>query len=188
MIVIGTPVRDTVHVGYAFDLVALVRRTPDVVFPIVKGTLLCNSRAMIAESALVAGASHILFIDSDMRFPADVAERLLLCDMDIVAVNCKQRTQDEWTARKDGKFISSDGRSGLEEVDTVGFGVMLVKIEVFASLQKPWFDTPYDFDTCKHVGEDVYFCTTARFKGYKIFIDHDLSREIGHIGEVEHRA
>jgi hypothetical protein len=35
------------------------------------------------------------------------------------------------------------------------------------------------------MGEDVFFCKKARELGHKIYIDHDVSHEIGHIGTFE---
>jgi hypothetical protein len=128
-------------------------------------------------------ASHVLFIDSDMRFPSDTLERLLKHDVDIVGANCVQRTQKQFTARKNGEFVSSIGKTGIEEVDTLGFGVTLIKAEVFEKMEEPWFHTPFDGN--KHVGEDVYFSTMAGKNGYKIYIDHDLSQHIKHAGLVE---
>jgi hypothetical protein len=36
-----------------------------------------------------------------------------------------------------------------------------------------------------YIGEDVFFCQKAAAAGFKIWIDHDVSKEIGHIGTFE---
>lgn len=183
MIVIATPTRREVEVGFTYDLINLVKETSDVVFSYSQGTLLSNLRTLLAKTSLERGASHILFIDSDMRFPSDALKTLLLHDVDIIGANCMQRTQNSTTARKNGNFITSKGKTGIEEVDTIGFGFTLIKTEVFKKLKAPWFATPWD--GTKHVGEDIYFCTMAKEAGYKIIVDHDLSKEIKHIGNIE---
>ncbi len=185
MILIATPTRDTVNSKFTYDLVNLVKESPDTAFAISEGSLLPNLRSLLVKAAQKAGATHILFIDSDMRFPADTVKRLLAHNVDIVGANCKQRTQNEWTARKDGKFISSEGKTGLEEVDTLGFGVTLIKLSVFEKLSEPYFHTPFDTQERKHVGEDVYFSTIVKESGLKIFIDHDISKQVKHAGLVE---
>lgn len=187
MITLCTPTRESVLLEFVYSLVNLVKVTPDVVFTATKGTYLNNMRSMLVKTSIDNGASHILFIDSDMSFPPDTAKRLLAHNLDIVGANCKQRVVDQTTVRKGDKFISSKDKTGLEEVDTLGFGVTLIKTNVFKKLPLPWFDMPWDEKEEKHVGEDVYFCTTARRLGYRIWVDHDLSQDIGHLGLQEFR-
>jgi hypothetical protein len=61
---------------------------------------------------------------------------------------------------------------------------MLIKREVFEGMSEPWFDMPWQ-TTRGYMGEDVFFCKKAQELGYKVYIDHDVSHEIGHIGTFE---
>ena len=191
MIGICTPTRDTVGAGFAFDLAQLMKRknSDDVEFFLVQGTLLSNMRNVLVRKVLDTHlCKYVLFIDSDMRFPVDLVDRLLAHDLPIVAANCRQRTQKGWTARKGDDFVSSENKTGLEEVDTVGTGVMLIKDEVFWRMGVdggPWFFSPWDTQEKKMIGEDVYFCVKAKEAGFKIMVDHDLSQDIKHVGSVE---
>lgn len=182
--VICTPARDTVQATFTADLVALLKYSPEAKWMLCQGSYIPNNRIKLVHTAMEAGASYILFIDSDMRFPPDTIGRLLKADKDIVGANCKQRSQNEWTARKNGKFINSTDQKGLEEVDTLGFGVTLIDMKVF-KIPEPWFAMPYHTQDKKLIGEDVYFCTVAKEQGFKIWIDHDLSQEVKHTGTVE---
>jgi hypothetical protein len=182
MIVIATPTRDSMNAYYTIDLVALIQESSDIEYVVSLGTYLPNLRTSLVDYAVKKEASHILFIDSDMRFPKDSLKRLLSHDLDIVGANCKQRTQNEFTARKEDKFISSKDKTGLEEVDTLGFGVTLIRTSIF-DLSEPWFGMP--FDGKKYIGEDVFFCHKAKEKGYQVWVDHDLSKEVKHIGAIE---
>lgn len=189
MIVLATPTRDTVTAGFTADLVKLIRRhaaTDDITlhWAALIGIYIANLRQYGVTLAQGMGASHILFVDSDMRFPADTLDRLVAADKDIVAANYVQRTAPQWwTSRFDGEWISSVGRTGLQEVEAVGFGVILIRLSVFDALARPWFDTPYDGQN--HVGEDLYFCQQARNAGFSVWIDHDLSQQVRHQGTVE---
>lgn len=185
MIAIATPSRDMVHSTYVFDLVQLMQRTKqDITYPLVQGTIVQAVRQAIAEAALAAGVSHILFIDSDMRFPPDTLDRLVAHDKPFVAANCRHRVlADRCTAFKDGQPVSSEGRTGLESVDSVGFGVALIDAAVLRRMNRPYFGVPWDGS--KFVGEDVYFCHHAREAGFAIWIDHDLSKDVRHTGAVE---
>ena len=185
MILIATPTRDNVSAGFTADLVKLTRRHPDARWAALTGIYISNLRQMGVKLAQEAGASHILFIDSDMRFPDNTLDRLLDANQPIVAANYVQRTAPQWwTARRDGSWMSSVERSGLQEVDAVGFGVMLIHMPVFDVLARPWFDTPYDGHN--HHGEDFYFCHKAINAGFSVWIDHDLSQSVRHQGMVEH--
>lgn len=184
MIVVATPTRDTVTAGFAGDLVKLCRRHPDLRFAALLGIYIANLRQMGVTLARQVGASHILFLDSDMRFPEDTLDRLLAAGKDIVAANYVQRTMPEWwVARKQGASVSSAGRTGYERVESVGCGVMLITLSVFDTLPQPWFSTP--FNGSEHIGEDLYFCQHARAKRFDVWIDHDLSQAVGHTSAIE---
>jgi len=189
MVVIATPTRGEILGRTVSDLIQLIKYSPETEWMLAEGTYLNNLRTILVDTAVAAKASHILFIDSDMRFPKDSLERLLKHKKEIVGANYRQRTQDQFCASKGDKFISSGGKKGLEEVDSVGFGVLLVDTTVFTSplraVPKDAFAMPFDTSQGKFVGEDVYFCTMAKDRGFKVWIDHDLSQEVRHTGMVE---
>ena len=194
IIAVCTPARDMVHTQYAYCLVNMVAyhacNTDDRIdLKIMQGTLIQNQRAELALDAMREGCSHILFIDSDMTFPQDMIQRLLAHDLDIVATNCARRRMPTGPTAKIGNKLvySTLDDHGLQEVDTIGMGVMLIKADVFRKMSEPWFETPWRNDKRGYVGEDVFFCFKAKEIGYKIYIDHDVSREIGHIGTFEFR-
>lgn len=178
MIAICTPTKDTVNAGFAFDLVRLIQRFPDSLFIVSQGTILPNQRTQLTKRVIEKLFSHILFIDSDMRFPEDTIERLMSHDKDIIGANCRQR-QSELTTTG----ITSLAKTGLEEVEKIGFGVTLIKTDLFMKIPEPWFATPFDGE--QFVGEDIFFCRKAKENGFKIFVDHDLSKEVKHIGSYE---
>ena len=64
-----------------------------------------------------------------------------------------------------------------------GFGVLLTDMKVFGDGLAPLFQTPWGADTSHIIGEDIMFCHAARQQGYQLFIDHDLSRQVKHVGQ-----
>jgi len=196
-IALATPARDMVHTMFTYDLVNMVAyhtlNTNDAVsLKISQGTLIANQRAELCLDAMREKCTHVLFIDSDMRFPQDMIERLLVHDLDIVATNCARRrmptgpTAQIYKENGERELVYTMPEStGLQEVGSVGMGVMLIKANVFATLSEPWFETPWRHDKRGYIGEDVFFCKKAREAGFKIWIDHDVSKEIGHIGMFE---
>lgn len=193
---ICVPARETVNTGFSYDLAMLAARfygnapagtTFNLNF--LNGTLIADQRTKLVELSLKQGATHILFLDSDMRFPSYLVEKLAAHDKDIVACNyATRRLPVKTVAFKDFanlSYIYSLDKNGLEECDAVGMGAMLVKAEVFRKLPYPWFQIHYLPSARMWAGEDMYFCQLAKANSYKIWIDHDLSKDIRHIGSFE---
>jgi hypothetical protein len=166
--------------------------TDAISLKIMQGTIIQNQRADLCLDAMREGCSHILFIDSDMTFPQDMVQRLLKHDVDIVAANCARRRMptgptaqnyDENGVRT--MVYTMPDSTGLEEVGSIGTGIMLIKKEVFHNMSEPWFDMPWQTGKRGYMGEDVFFCKKAQELGFKVYIDHDVSKEIGHIGTFE---
>ena len=187
------PCRDVVDSGFAFDLARCVAAhtaaTRDRVLLFQnQGTLIVNQRQELAQASLDVGATHILFIDADMRFPKDAIFRLLQRDEAIVAVNYSTRKlplqpvafRDDTTTER---VYTEQDDTGLESVAAIGMGLMLIKAEVFHKMPKPWFFVPYQNGI--YTGEDIFFCRTAREFGFEVLLDHDLSKEVRHIGAFE---
>lgn len=197
------PTRDFVNSGFAFDLAKLVGHTVGttnhkVVIYTSSGTLLSAQRQDLAKDAIAAECTHTLWLDSDMRFPKDSIIRLLKHDTGIVCGNyAKRRFPTEPIAVKkntpdmDATFINrvytEDDSTGLVEVDYCGMGVMLVKSEVYKSMEYPWFAIPWVPAAEDYIGEDVWFCRRAAQNGHKTYVDQDLSKQIFHIGTFEYK-
>jgi hypothetical protein len=58
---------------------------------------------------------------------------------------------------------------------------MMIKTEVFAKLEEPYFYFEQLPDN-KILGEDIYFCIKAKDVGIETWVDHELSMGIRHIG------
>lgn len=178
-IAICTPTRDSISAFIVFDLMNL-KTKENIFFATALGSILPQQRTSLVLGARASGASHILFIDSDMRFPPHTVDLLKSSKKDIIGVNCKHR-QDEnkWTSG-----VSSENVQGIQSVSTVGFGVTLIRLDVFSMIKEPWFATPYD--GTRFISDDVFFCRKTKESGIDIWIDHDLSQDIRHIGIKEY--
>lgn len=151
------------------------------------GSMLSQLRHdLVKESLQSPDATHVLFIDSDMIVPKDLVQRLLMHDKDFVGVNCVTRNfPPEFIAHDlDGKKIDSRGKTGLQKVQHVGAAVMLCKTEALRRLRPPLFLQDWIPAVGGYCGEDVYFCQVIRAADMDIWIDHDLSPQVFHIGTV----
>lgn len=198
-IAICVPCRDSVMSGFCFDLAKLIgyhsRATDDEIIILqMSGTLIFSQRETLADQALADGAEAILWIDSDMRFPANTLEVMLSRNLPILGVNATTRREPilptamnlnikddshEW------QKVESRGKDGAEQVTAVGFGVTLTRADVFKTMPKPWFDILWTASG-GIIGEDVHFCIKAQDFGIDTYVDHDLSPLIKHIGIKEY--
>lgn len=162
----------------------------------VTGSILPRARMKVVQHAWEHEASHILFLDSDHTFPRNMLHRLILHDKDVVAVNCVTKTiPAQPTARYapcDGDpgygvpVFSDENKHGLEEVWRVGTGIMLIKTAVFHKIGLKNFSMFFKDDVNDYQGEDWTMAEAMHNAGYKLYVDHDLSRECGHVGYFEY--
>ena len=74
----------------------------------------------------------------------------------------------------------------LEQVWRVGTGVMLIDLAIISRLQQPWFKVSWG-DENDQYGEDWWFCSKVEEAGIPIWVDHDLSWQVGHLGPFEYQ-
>ncbi len=193
------PCKDIVQAGFSYDFTRLACNLAvsnhDLAIYQSQGTLIADQRVNLAKEAIAEGAEWLLWVDSDMRFPATAGVQLLAHNKPIVAANYVTRRIpvepvafnyaneiDAW--RRVATYTTS---TGLEQVDCVGMGLMLTHRDVFKNMPDPWFHLAYSTKNTKFHGEDVYFCMNAGKAGFPTLIDHDLSKQVGHIGIMEFR-
>ena len=146
--------------------------------------MLVQSRHNLIVAALKDKCTHIMCLDSDMTFPRDTFIRLYQRDKDAIGVNATTRAYPVMHIAHDlkGKRISSAGKSGVQKVQHVGLAVMLMKAEIFGRIEPPLFMMEWIPEMGSYCGEDVYFCAKLQHAGVDVYIDHDLSNEVGHLG------
>lgn len=181
------PSYDKWDVQFALSLIALLDyhrgdESLDIqLFTRISGILPASRQALV-ELAVEAGCDWILFLDCDQTFPKDTLARLAGHRNALVAANCPRRDGTSLAVRMSPEAI------GLVETGTLPFGVVLIKTEVFDHVARPYFD--FEWNSLGNglgyfTGEDVSFSHKCINAGMKLFIDADLSKEIGHIGRKE---
>lgn len=151
-------------------------------------SLLARSRQECLEDALLHNCTHALFIDADQAFPQDTAHQLLKWNKPVVAANIAVKTMPSFpTARLRGATsfgipLESRGKVGLEKVWRIGTGVMMIDLSILKDIEKPWFEVCYSKANAQFIGEDWFFLGKVEKAGHDIYVDHDLSKHIGHTG------
>ena len=204
------PTHPKVDALFAYDLAQMMAFTASVMpehcsigLHMNIGTYIHKSRTELLQDALEQGATHLLWLDSDMRFPQDTAIRLLQRQLPFVEINYSMRVMPpDFVGIKriprgddptDGERLkTTDETEGLEECDALGFGCFMMEAATLAKLPDPDYTPWFWFEKTKfgqEIGEDVYFCLNMiqEHLGERIFCDHDLSKECGHLGQLEYK-
>jgi hypothetical protein len=189
-VAICVPVRDHVTAAFSYSLAMLMKKCGETglktTLHMVIGSEIASQRQQLVSTALLADCTHILWLDSDMKFPVDILQKLLASKQDIIACNYSTRAAPylpvAFKSDTDMDIRLTKEEKGIQPVCAVGLGCMLVKREVYESIPIPHFGVEWNDDYSSLIGEDLYFCRKARKNGYKILIDCDLSNEISHIG------
>jgi len=175
---------------YAFAMARMmgsVRSFKRATYQIELGYATDIARCRLVRMVRQEHYSHTLFVDDDMSFPADGAERLFAHGKHIIAANYTCRVFPVLPlSGHNGMRVFSKGKTGLQQVDYAPTGFMLIDNSVFDKLDMPWFQTTFQpHDPENWMSDDVWFCNKARAAGFEIWVDHDLSNEIGHVGTME---
>lgn len=163
----------------------------EIRFVTVNGTLIGGMRNAIVRKARELECTHILWIDADMKFPPNAMERLLQRNKPVIGCNYPRRrspvrpTAAHLPTEKfpKGQLIYQDGQTGIQEIQYMGMGVCLTEMTVFEALPEPWFMIGWNSQTGEDIGEDVHFFRSLPSIGCKVYVDHDLSAEVKHIGQ-----
>lgn len=195
-VVISIPSKGFWEAEFGESLVGAVahmtRNLPNILLEMnsAHSSSLLDNRLNLVKLARETRPTHLFWADDDMVFPPDTIARLLRADKDIVGANCTSRKFPVIPyAVRDGRRVSSKGKTGLELVDQCGFGVVLVKMIVFDLIEKcypemPLFTFGWDRKRRETVSEDVFFFKQAGKAGFEAWVDHDLSNQVAHIGKV----
>lgn len=185
------PCRDHLHSAFAMCLAEMVKlntmNSLDTHVIMDASTVLLTQRERLASEARNVGAEYMLWLDSDMVFPASTALRLLAHKEDVVAANYVRRqlpakgvayeTIGDWQ-----NPLPFEPQDELVEVEGVGMGCMLVKTSILDDIAQPWFEFGWTPESNDWLGEDMIFCQKMAQAGHTIKIDTQLSMEMRHLG------
>jgi len=147
------------------------------------------ARQQMANLAINQGFDYLWMIDDDMIVPPDLFEKLVRHDKDVIAPLAFMRfyphkpviynvVEGYDTVTKQHYYqnyvVDRYPKNKLVECDAVGFGSVLIKVNILEKLEKPWFMV------MTGAGEDIHFCHRAKRAGFKIFMD--TSVKLAHLG------
>ena len=192
-ICIGIPSDDSVKANFSMAFAAMsfycgLRQMP-LAFCNHKGSLLPRNRNNLVADAKKLDCSHILQIDSDLTFPPHALERLLSHQKPVVGATYARRSQPHDNLAVPLNRQPVQNVSGLVAVDRLPTGLLLIQMEVFDKIKKPYFRFPTMEESDlmpegRIDGEDYYLCDAIRQAGYDVMLDVELSFDLIHWGEA----
>lgn len=157
----------------------------------VKGNGFALNRNLIVQEKLKPHHEWLWFIDDDNTFRPDILMRLLTRKVDLIQplVVTKKPPFQPYVYR----FDSESGRyhtplwdeipvSGVSEWDAVATGGLLIQRSVLDAVGYPWFEEGKT--SPDGLGEDLFFSTKAKQKGFRCFVDSD--NRMGHMTPLEY--
>lgn len=191
-VMVAVPCGEQVAEGFALDLALMmayttfVKPTMEVGLYFLKGTYLPRARAALVEKALERNDTHMLWLDSDMRFPKDTLLRLLAHERPIVGANYATRQAPILPTMRDmERSYLFDGSEHLLPVHSMGMGCLLTATDVFRQMDKPYFAIGYNKEQDDYAGEDAFFAMKAQKAGFQVLMDTPLSEAVRHVGTME---
>lgn len=185
------PCRDHLHSAHALSLAEMVKfntmNNMDTHVFMDASTVLLTQRERLATQALELESDYILWLDSDIVFPATTAIRLLAHNEPVVAANYirRQLPAKGVAYQKIGEWedpLPFDIHDTLVEIEGIGMGCMLMKTDIFEKIPKPWFEFTWAPASNDFLGEDMNLCQKINNLGYSIKVDTILSQELRHLG------
>jgi hypothetical protein len=137
-----------------------------------------HARNVGAQQAVENNCTWLFFIDDDVAVPPDAYAKLKAHDKAIVSGLYFRRSppiNPVWLNKVNNEYVfqhSIDGK--LHTADLVGAGCLLIKVDVFRQITRPWFEWRVDrddLDKNDRLSEDFFFCQKAKQFGIEIHID-----------------
>lgn len=184
----AVPTTDYMHADFVNSLLklnhALTKSGIAVETRLVVGTLVYIARDRLAKAAVNEKFTHVLWLDSDMVFNADVVDDLLFCGKEMVCGAFVSRRPPyspcvyTSIARGDIRKVEDFGTQPFR-VDGCGFACVLTEVQLLA-------DVLQQYETCftptEYYGEDLAFCWRVGQIGREIWCEPTVRP--GHIAHV----
>lgn len=196
-LVIAVPTAGTARMGFTYSIAGLISRVAAEGIPsrpessiairmdVVESSVIHTNREQLARRAIDADMTHLLFLDDDMVFESNILDLMLGRRQSVVCTNYLIKTDkpDFVAVGLNGNRVPTLPASrGLAPIAYSGFGVSLFEVEVFKKTPQPWFLPKFIPESGTYTTEDNPFYERVRESGFQVYLDHDASKLISHLG------
>jgi hypothetical protein len=142
---------------------------------------MCFHRQQIMMQGIEENWSHVVFIDDDVTFPPHSIDALFYHKKPFIGINICKKIQHAVspTASRQFEAVTSEGKEGLEEVESTTMALFVSSVEEYKKIKPPYFMLSGNHPAT----DDNFYHSKIREAGHKIYIDHTLSNQCGHIGD-----
>jgi hypothetical protein len=163
----------------------------DMSLQIVESSNWIENREQIVEHALGTDRTHIMWLDDDMSFQPQILEILLGRRQRCVLSNYLIKT-DDWQEKPQYVAVDLDGKrvpvdktfTGIQPISYSGFGCSVMEVSIFKEVLFPRFLPKPNMEMKKYTTEDNPFFEKVREAGIPVYLDHDASKLLTHIGQA----
>lgn len=131
---------------------------------------------LLVDEATAQGCSHLFIVEDDSSFDPDTLMRLLAWDKPVVAGLCRSRSAPFRPYIYEGYNEQGLGwrplrpeDQGLIKVTATGMGGILIRMDVFEKLQRPYFQHAFEGEV--PWGQDVLFGIALAEAGVEVYCD-----------------
>jgi hypothetical protein len=193
----------TVNASFAVCVAALIATTAaqGIQLTIINAESSLNmvNRDYAVKEAKKQDCTHVFFLDSDMVFPADALLRLLDGDKPIIGTLYARRVHPYATLG----YLLDESETEVAKAGEMGLGCILIHLSVFDHMKAPYFRCPavesveevseelkgFDLSGIKAgdtIDDSIWFSKAARRAGHDLWVDVQLTFEVGHTGFTTH--
>ena len=155
----------------------------------IAGSLIYDARNEFCSMAVKGNYDYVMFIDSDMVFPANVINKLIALNADVATAVCYgrigQHNPQVYTEMKPTTWYRKETASkrpksvdGIFKIKACGMACCLVSVGLIREMFRRNINP---FEPFGHLGEDFSFCVRAHKMGAVMLADGSIP--IGHVGE-----
>lgn len=188
-ILIGIPTTEYIRHAEVVDYWDLLERPVGSIIMKMHMQSPAQNRNLMIAKAIELECSHIFFLDDDIIFEKDILTRLLLhSDLDVISGLYLSRQYPHLPIIFDKMDVNGyceqryldDSDEGLIPVVAAGLGCLLIKVEIFSKLEKPYIRLG-ELDA-EQWCDDIGFFKRLRDINIKTYCD--LNCQVGHKSSV----
>jgi len=142
-----------------------------------KSSMLVKNRNNALKTFLAGDWTHLMWIDSDMTFPADIIQQLLAHKKEAVAGIARVRGNQSWNIftkfeeKQTGvfgikPFSDTVAKTGLHKIDFTGLSCMLCKRSAVEDYE--------GFEETSKISEDFHYCAYLLNTCKELFADTNI--------------
>jgi hypothetical protein len=190
-LLVGIPSSRDWKIAFGISIVGLViylnKLGIEATVRVIENSLLSQAREEMLLMAINEKFSHLLFVDDDTQFKPEAVQILVDRNKDFCAANQIHKNSEIIpTARGGhGERIYSKGKTGIERITYIGLGFALIKIDAIKDISTPHFEVKWA--TQGYLSEDHNFCYLLAQNNIELYVDHDASKYVWHIGNYPYQ-